>query len=87
MYGLMSLGRIDARIDRGAITITTMPVPATRNRVRRLPLADAPGGEGLSDEGPSDGPHRRRQRTLEYVLASSPASSTGPETIEFEITW
>ena len=81
-----SRARIDARIDRGAITITTMPVPATRKRVRRLPLADAPGGEGPSDEGPSDGPPRRRQRTLDYVLAPSPASSTGSETIEFEIT-
>ena len=57
---------------RGSITITTMPVPATRNRVRRLPLADAPG---------SDGPPQQRQRTLHSFLASSPASSTRSETM------
>ena len=79
-----STARIEARIDRGAITIRTMPVPATRNRVRRLPLADAPGGEGPSDEVPSDGPPRRRQRTLDSFLTSSPASSAGSETFELE---
>ena len=76
-----SRARIEARIVHGTITVTTMPVPATRNRVRRLPLADAPGGEGPSDEGPSDGPPRRRQRTLDSFLASSPASSTRSETM------
>ena len=76
-----SRARIEARIVHGTITITTMPVPTTRNRVRHLPLADAPGGEGPSDEGPSDGPPRRRQRTLDSFLASSPASSTRSETM------
>ena len=71
-----SKARIEANIHRGNITIATAPVPATRNRVRRLPLADAPDGEGPSDEGPSDGPPRRRQRTLHSFLVSSPASST-----------
>ena len=76
-----SRARIEARIVHGTITVTTMPVPATRNRVRRLPPADAPGGEGPSDEGPSDGPPRRRQRALDSFLASSPASSTRSETM------
>ena len=86
-----SKARIEANIHRGNITIATAPVPATRNRVRRLPLADAPYGEGPSDEGPSDGPPRRpdvpprrrpdgppqrRQRTLHSFLSSSPATST-----------
>ena len=74
-----SRARIEARIVHGTITVTTTPVPATRNRVRRLPLADAPGGEGPSVEGPSDGPPRRRQRTLHSFLESSPASSTRSE--------
>ena len=74
-----SKARIEANIHRGNITIATAPVPATRNRVRRLPLADAPGGEGPSDEGPSDGPPRRRQRTLHSWTVSSPASSTRSE--------
>ena len=74
-----SRARIEARIVHGTIAVTTTPVPATRNRVRRLPLADAPGGEGPSDEGPSDGPPRRRQRTLHSFLVSSPASSTRSE--------
>ena len=63
-----SKARIEANIHRGNITIATAPVPATRNRVRRLPLADAPGSSigwgGHPDgpnEGPSDGPPRRRQ--------------------------
>ena len=76
-----SRARIEARIVHGTITVTTTPVPATRNRVRRLPLADAPDGEGPSDEGPSDGPPRRRQRTLHSFLVSSPASSTRSETM------
>ena len=76
-----SKARIEANIHRGNITIATAPVPATRNRVRRLPLADAPDGEGPSDEGPSDGPPRRRQRTLDSFLVSSPASSTPSEKI------
>ena len=71
-----SRARVEARVVHGTITVTTTPVPATRNRVRRLPLADAPGGEGPSVEGPSDGPPRRRQRTLHSFLVSSPASST-----------
>ena len=86
-----SRARIEARIVHGTITITTMPVPTLRNRVRHLPLADAPGGEGPSVEGPSDGPPRRpdvpprrrpdgppqrRQRTLHSFLSSSPATST-----------
>ena len=79
-----SRARIETRIDRGTITITTMPVSATRNRVRRLPLANAPGGEGQSDEGPSDGPPRRRQRALDSCLASLPASSAGSETTEVD---
>ena len=73
--------RVEVATRHGTITVTTTPVPATRNRVRRLPLADAPGGEGPSDEGPSDGPPRRRQRTLDYFLVSSPASSTPSEKI------
>ena len=76
---VLSRARIEARIVHGTITVTTTPVPATRNRVRRLPLADAPGGEGPSDEGPSDGPPGRRQRTLDSFLVSSPASSTRSE--------
>ena len=76
-----SRARVQARVVHGTITVTTTPVPATRNRVRRLPLADAPGGEGPSDEGPSDGPPRRRQRTLHSFLVSSPASSTRSETM------
>ena len=86
-----SRARIEVVIRHGTVTVTTTPVPATRNRVRRLPLADAPGGEGPSVEGPSDGPPRRpdvpprrrpdgppqrRQRTLHYFLSSSPATST-----------
>ena len=74
-----SRARIEVATRHGTITVTTTPVPATRNRVRRLPLADAPGGEGPSDEGPSDGPPRRRQRTLHSFLVSSPASSTRSE--------
>ena len=38
-----SRARIEARIVQGTITVTAMSVPATRNRVRHLPLADAPG--------------------------------------------
>ena len=86
-----SRARIEVATRHGTITVTTTPVPATRNRVRRLPLADAPGGEGPSVEGPSDGPPRRpdvpprrrpdgppqrRQRTLHSFLSSSPATST-----------
>ena len=74
-----SMARIEVATRHRTITVTTTPVPATRNRVRRLPLADAPGGGGPSDEGPSDGPPRRRQRTLDYFLASSPASATRSE--------
>ena len=74
-----SRAKIEVATRHGTITGTTTPVPATRNRVRRLPLADAPGGEGPSDEGPSDGPPRRRQRTLHSFLVSSPASSTRSE--------
>ena len=74
-----SRARVEARVVHGTITVTTTPVPATRNRVRRLPLADAPGGEGPSVEGPSDGPPRRRQRTLHSWTVSSPASSTRSE--------
>ena len=74
-----SRARIEARIVQGTITVTAMPVPATRNCVRHLPLADA---LGVSDEGPSDGPPRRRQRTLESFLASSPASSTSSTRLE-----
>ena len=76
-----SRARIEARIVHGTVAITTMPVPATRNRVRRLPLADALVGDGPSSEGPSDGPPRRRQRTLHSFLVSSPASSTRSETM------
>ena len=76
-----SRARVQARVVHGTITVTTTPVPATRNRVRRLPLADAPGGEGPSVEGPSDGPPRRRQRTLHSFVVSSPASSTRSETM------
>ena len=75
-----SRARIEVATRHGTITVTATPVPATRKRVRRLPLAEAPGGEGPSDEGPSDGPPRRRQRTLHYFLVSSPASSTRSET-------
>ena len=74
-----SRARIEVATRHGTITVTTTPVPATRNRVRRLPLADAPDGEGPSDEGPSDGPPQRRQRTLDSFLVSSPASSTPSE--------
>ena len=74
-----SRAKIEVATRHGTITVTTTPVPATRNRVRRLPLADAPGGEGPSDEGPSDGPPRRRQRTLHSWTVSSPASSTRSE--------
>ena len=74
-----SRARIEVATRHGTIAVTTTPVPATRNRVRRLPLADAPDGEGPSDEGPSDGPPRRRQRTLHPFLVSSPASSTRSE--------
>ena len=74
-----SRARIEVVIRHGTVTVTTTPVPATRNRVRRLPLADAPGGEGPSVEGPSDGPPRRRQRTLHSWTVSSPASSTRSE--------
>ena len=57
-----------------------MQAPATRTRRGgTIPLADAPGGGGASDEGPSDGPPRRRQRTLDSFLASSPARSTRSE--------
>ena len=69
-----SRAKIEVATRHGTITVTTTPVPATRRR--RLPLADAPGGEGPSVEGPSDGPPRRRQRTLHYFLSSSPATST-----------
>ena len=75
-----SRARIEARIVHGITTVTTMPAPATRTRRGgTIPLADAPGGGGPSDEGPSDGPPRRRQRTLDFFLASSPASSTRSE--------
>ena len=74
-----SRAKIEVATRHGTITVTTTPVPATRNRVRRLPLADALGGEGPSDEGPSDGPPRRRQRTLHSSTVSSPASSTRSE--------
>ena len=43
-----SKARIEANIHRGNITIATAPVPANRNRMRRLPLADAPGSDGPS---------------------------------------
>ena len=77
-----SRARIEARIVHGTTTVTTMPAPATRTRRGgTIPLADAPGGGGPSDEGPSDGPPRRRQRTLDSFLASSPASSTRSETM------
>ena len=81
-----SKARIEANIHRGNITIATAPVPANRNRVRRLPLADAPGSDGPSSEGPSEGPDppRRRQRTLYSFLARSPASSTCSETMTIE---
>ena len=70
-----SRARIEVNATHGTTTVTTMPAPATRTRR----LADAPGGGGPSDEGPSDGPPRRRQRTLDSFLASSPASSTRSE--------
>ena len=69
-----SRARIEVVIRHGTVTLTTTPVPATRKR--RLPLADVPDGEGPFDEGPSDGPPQRRQRTLHSFLSSSPATST-----------
>ena len=75
-----SRARIEVNATHGTTTVTTMPAPATRTRRDgTIPLADAPGGGGPSDEGPSDGPPRRRQRTLDSFLASSPASSTRSE--------
>ena len=75
-----SRARIEVNATHGTTTVTTMPAPATRTRRGgTIPLADAPGGGGPSDEGPSDGPPRRRQRTLDSFLASSPASSTRSE--------
>ena len=75
-----SRARIEVNATHGTTTVTTMPAPATRTRRSgTIPLADAPGGGGPSDEGPSDGPPRRRQRTLDSFLASSPASSTRSE--------
>ena len=75
-----SRARIEVNATNGTTTVTTMPAPATRTRRDvTIPLADAPGGGGPSDEGPSDGPPRRRQRTLDSFLASSPASSTRSE--------
>ena len=77
-----SRARIEVNATNGTTTVTTMPAPATRTRRDvTIPLADAPGGGGPSDEGPSDGPPRRRQRTLDSFLASSPASSTRSETM------
>ena len=77
---VISRARIEVNATHGTTTVTTMPAPATRTRRDvTIPLADAPGGGGPSDEGPSDGPPRRRQRTLDYFLASSPASSTRSE--------
>ena len=77
-----SRARIEVNATHGTTTVTTMPAPATRTRRGgTIPLADAPGGGGPSDEGPSDGPPRRRQRTLDYFLVSSPASSTPSEKI------
>ena len=77
-----SRARIEVNATHGTTTVTTMPAPATRTRRGgTIPLADAPGGGGPSDEGPSDGPPRRRQRTLDSFLASSPASSTRSETM------
>ena len=77
-----SRARIEVNATHGTTTVTTMPAPATRTRRDgTIPLADAPGGGGPSDEGPSDGPPRRRQRTLDSFLASSPASSTRSETM------
>ena len=75
-----SRARIEVNATQGTTTVTTMPAPATRTRRGGTnSLAEAPGGGGPSDEGPSDGPPRRRQRTLDYFLASSPASSTRSE--------
>ena len=75
-----SRARIEVNATHGTTTVTTMPASATRTRRGgTIPLADAPGGGGPSDEGPSDGPPRRRQRTLDSFLASSPASSTRSE--------
>mgnify|MGYP006907229675 CR=1 FL=1 len=77
---ISSRARIEVNANHGTTTVTTMPAPATRTRRDgTIPLADAPGGGGPSDEGPSDGPPRRRQRTLDSFLASSPASSTRSE--------
>ena len=77
---VISRARIEVNATHGTTTVTTMPAPATRTRRGgTIPLADAPGGGGPSDEGPSDGPPRRRQRTLDSFLASSPASSTRSE--------
>ena len=79
---VISRARIEVNATHGTTTVTTMPAPATRTRRDgTIPLADAPGGGGPSDEGPSDGPPRRRQRTLDSFLASSPASSTRSETM------
>ena len=75
-----SRARTEVNATHGTIMVTTMPAPDTRTRRDgTIPLADAPGGGGPSDEGPSDGPPRRRQRTLDSFLASSPASSTRSE--------
>ena len=75
-----SRARIEVNATNGTTTVTTMPAPATRTRRGgTIPLADAPGGGGPSDEGPSDGPPRRRQRTQEWWEISSPASSTRSE--------
>ena len=75
-----SRARIEVNATQGTTTVTTMPASATRTRRGgTIPLADAPGGGGPSDEGPSEGPPRRRQRTLDYFLASSLASSTRSE--------
>ena len=64
-----SRARIEVNATHGTTTVTTMQAPATRTRRGGTsPLADAPGGGGPSDKGPSDGPPRRRQRTLDFFF-------------------
>lgn len=56
---VMSRARIDARIDHGVVTITTMPAPAVRPARRPRPLADGVPADG--GVAPSDGPPSWRQ--------------------------
>ena len=67
-----SRARIEVNATHGTPTVTTMPAPATGTlRDGTIPWADAPGGGGPSDEGPSPASSTRSETMTERRVTRS----------------